>query len=382
MRLAVYTDYTYHRVGAGIYGERAFAIFLGHLRESFDRLVLIGRLSPPGGEARYAIGEGVELAPLPYYPKLSNPIRVLPALARSLAVFWRQLDGVDCVWLLGPHPLAIAFAVIAAARRKRVVLGVRQDLPAYVASRHPGRRGLLVAARVLESAFRALARVFPTVVVGPDLARRYRHARRLLEIAVSLVDSDDLVDPEAALGKDYDGELRVLTVGRLESEKNPLELATLLARLNRDGRRWRLLVCGEGALAGDVAARLAARGQTEQAELLGYVPFGDALIDLYRTSHALVHISLTEGLPQVLLEAFAAGLPVVASDVGGIRDAVGEAVLLVPGADTGAAADALEALAGDPGLRERLIRAGLGYVSERTAEVESRRVAEFLRAGG
>jgi glycosyltransferase involved in cell wall biosynthesis len=382
MRLAVYTDYTYHRVGEAVYGDRAFAIFLGRLRGSFERLVLIGRLSPPGGEARYAIGEDVELAPLPYYPKLSNPIRVLPALARSLTVFWRRLDDVDCVWLLGPHPLAIAFALIAAARHRRIVLGVRQDLPAYVASRHPGRRGLLLAARVLESAFRALARVFPTVVVGPDLARRYGHARRLLEIAVSLVDSDDLVDPEAAVAKDYGGELRVLTVGRLESEKNPLELAALLARLNRDGRRWRLLVCGEGALAGDVAAGLAARGQAEQAELLGYVPFGEALTDLYRTSHALVHISLTEGLPQVLLEAFAAGLPVVASDVGGIRDAVGDAVLLVPGADTAAAAAALEAVAGDPGVRERLIRAGLGYVSERTAEVESRRVADFLQARG
>jgi glycosyltransferase involved in cell wall biosynthesis len=43
----------------------------------------------------------------------------------------------------------------------------------------------------------------------------------------------------------------------------------------------------------------------------------------YRSSHFLLHTSWTEGLPKVLIEAFAAVLPVVATDVGGIREAVG-----------------------------------------------------------
>jgi glycosyltransferase involved in cell wall biosynthesis len=87
---------------------------------------------------------------------------------------------------------------------------------------------------------------------------------------------------------------------------------------------------------------------------------------------------LTEGLPQVLIEAFAAGVPVVATDVGGIREAVGDAARLIAPGDPAAAASELEAIASDPGLRERLIAAGNAYVVARTAGAEIGRVAEFL----
>lgn len=378
MRLAVYTDYAYHRSGGRVYAERAFAIFLGRLRESVDRLVVLGRLSPPTGKARYPLGDA-ELIELPFYPKLSEPLRAAPALVRSLRPFWRAIDDVDCVWVLGPHVLAIGFALLAVARRKRVILGVRQDLPAYVRNRHPRRPGLRAFAFVLEGAFRALARFFPVVVVGPELAHHYRHSRALLEIAVSLVSGAEVLGEEEALARGYDGDLRLLSVGRLEAEKNPLMLADVLARLNGDDRRWQLTVCGEGDLEAPLAERLAQLGQAEHAELIGYVAFGEDLRRLYLESHVLMHSSWTEGLPQVLLEAFAAGLPVVAADVGGIRAAVGEAALLVTPGDVSATAHAAASVARDPQLRERLIRAGLEYVRSRTSEQELRRLSVFLR---
>src|SRR5262249_54859450 len=60
-------------------------------------------------------------------------------------------------------------------------------------------------------------------------------------------------------------------------------------------------------------------------ELLGYVPLDDGLLDVYRTSHVFLHVSWTEGLPQVLFEASAAGTPVVATDTGGVGAAGKEA---------------------------------------------------------
>lgn len=380
MRLAVYTDYTYRQIGDEVRAERAFALFVGRLRSSFDRLVLIGRLSPSEAGGHYAVGEGVELLPLPYYPRLSSPFQALRVMGRSLIRFWRALPEFDCVWLLGPHPFAIAFALLATVRRKAVVLGVRQDTVAYVKSRHPRRVDLQLAAIAMEGAFLALARRFPVVAVGPRIARRYRRSPRPLEIAVSLVDEDDIVDPGAAIaGRSYDEELRVLTVGRLEAEKNPLLLADVLARLNGEGeRRWRLLVCGEGELRDPLAGRLAEIGQADQAELLGYVPFGDPLMSLYRSSHVLLHLSLTEGLPQVLLEAFAAGLPVVATDVGGIGGALDGAAVLVPPRRPDLTAGALREVAGEAERRRQLVEAGHGYVRDHTAELEVRRVAELL----
>lgn len=303
-------------------------------------------------------------------------------MVRSMRRFWRVLEDVDAVWLLGPHPLSVAFAALAALRRRRVALGVRQDLPSYVRTRHPDRRLIHLSALLLEGAYRLLARGLSVVAVGPELARHYRGARRLITISVSLVRESDLVRADAAEGRTYDGEVRVLSVGRLDPEKNPLLLADVLARLRERDDRWRLTVCGEGTMTEALAGRLAALGVAGHADLLGYVPIDGGLMAVYRDSHAFLHASWTEGLPQVLFEAFAAGLPVVATDVGGVRDTVGGGALLVPPGDPEAAAAALRRIAEDPPLRRRLIEAGLSRASEHTMESQCRRVARFLAGEG
>ncbi len=378
IRLGVFTTYVHHRAGGAIYAERAFALFLGALRAHCERVVLYGRLSHAGGPARYPIGEGVELIALPSYPELSRPLEALPALLRSLRTFWRTVPSLDLVWVLGPHPLAIAFALLARLRGKPVVLGVRQDLPLYVRSRHPDRRRLHLAASALERTFRLLGRCLPVVAVGPELARSYGRSRDVLEINVSLVSEADVLAPSAAEARFYDGELQILAVGRVEAEKNPLLLADLLALLNADRPRWRLVVCGEGAMMEALASRLAELDLADRAELRGYVSFGEELTAAYRESHMLLHNSSTEGLPQVLLEAMAAALPVVASDVGGIREAVGAATLMVPPRDPAAAAEALRRLAADSLLRADLVEAGHSYVTGRTIEAETMQAGRFL----
>jgi glycosyltransferase involved in cell wall biosynthesis len=377
LRLVAYTDYSYRREHGTVYAERAFALFLAELAERIDRLVLTGRLHPEPGRSHYPLGGRVEFVALPHYGSLVRPWAALPAVLRSLARFWRMLDGADGAWLLGPHGLALPFALITLARRRRLALGVRQDLPEYVRSRHPGRRWIHLAAAALESAFRRLARRHPVVVVGPGLAERYRHAPRLLETSVSLVRQDDVAGPEALATRSCDGELTILSVGRLETEKNPLLLADVLARLRTDYPRWRLVVCGEGPLAGELEDRLRALGVAEHAELRGYVPFA-ALREEYRRADLFLHVSWTEGLPQVLFEALAAGLPTVATAVGGVAAAVGDAVALVPRGDPAAAAAALDGLAADAQLRRRLVDRGLAVARAHTLESETARVAAFL----
>ena len=91
--------------------------------------------------------------------------------------------AVDCVWLLGPSPFAIVFAVLATLRRKQIVLGVRQDYPTYVRARLSGRRGIRDCA-VIDLAFRGLARLHPVIVVGRRSTRSIARPG-LLEIAVS-----------------------------------------------------------------------------------------------------------------------------------------------------------------------------------------------------
>jgi glycosyltransferase involved in cell wall biosynthesis len=381
VRLGVYTDYHYWREGDSYYAERAFFTFITSLRPLMDRIVLFGRVNPRPGRSHYRVPDDIDFVELPHYPSLAHPLAVLRGMAGSLRRFWRSLDDVDAVWLLGPHLLAIGFAVLAALRGKKVFLGVRQDLPRYVESRHPGKRWMTWAASVLEGTFRLMARRFPVVVVGPQLAANYSGAGRLLAVSVSLVGEDQIVDPAEAAAKPWEnGELRILTVGRLETEKNPLLLADVLARLHGRDPRFRLLIVGEGPMAGDVEERLRELGVADHADMLGYVPIDGGLLDLYRSSHAFLHVSWTEGLPQTLFEAFASGLPVVATAVGGVPAAVGDAALLVEPGDPDPPAAELLRMAGDEGLRRRLIESGVERVRGNTLEAESRRVAEFFAA--
>ena len=378
MRVAVYTDYTYRRRGDAVYSERAFSLFVAAVAARLDGALVLGRVAAGAAEARYPIGEGVGFVELPFYESLSRPASVFKAMWGSVKAFWGALGEVECVWLLGPHPIAVSFAFLALARRRRVVLGVRQDTPRYVRTRRPGKRGLLAAAHLLEGLWRLLACFLPVVVVGPDLADRYSRSPRLLEIAVSLVSERDIAPAHAVEERQYDGVLRVITVGRLEQEKNPLLLADILVGLRADGRDWRLLVVGEGEMREALSDRLERLGVAASAELLGYVPIDGGLMETYRSAHAFLHVSWTEGLPQVLLEAFAAALPVVATDVGGVRAAVGDAASLVAAGDAAASAAAVRELIDDRSLRAGLVARGLEYVESRTIEAESARLARFL----
>jgi glycosyltransferase involved in cell wall biosynthesis len=378
VRLAVHSDYLFSKEGDDLYADRAFATFIARLGESLDALVLIGRLDPKPGRGHYRLPRSLDFVPLPYAADLSRPRDLFALMLRSLRPFWNALDRVDAVWLVGSYVLTIPFAALATLKRKRVVLGIRQDMPRYIRGRHPRRRWLHIAADLLEAVYRALSRFVPTIVVGPKLAENYRGARRLLALTVSLIEEKDIVPAEQALARPYDGELRILTVGRLETEKNPLLLAEVLASLSGNGRPWRLVVCGEGPMREELEQRVRELGIDDRFDFRGYVPIDGGLLDLYRSSHAFLHVSWTEGLPQTLFEAFAAGLPVVATAVGGVPQAVDGAALLMPPGDPGAAVEALSRVADDAELRGRLIERALAIARDHTIDSECRRVADFL----
>jgi glycosyltransferase involved in cell wall biosynthesis len=371
MRLGVYADFAYRRTPAGLETDQAFVLFAAALAPFVERLVLIGRLDPSTEPWHYRVPEAAGFAPLPHYSALSDPVAAARGGMATLRAFWRVLDDLDAVWLLGPHPFSIVFAVAALLRRRRVVLGVRQHLPAYARHRHPGRRSVLGLALALEAAYRLLALALPTIVVGPDLARRYRFGREVLPIPVSLVARDDLlVRPSSS----WDGELTALSVGRLDPEKNPLLLADVLAALPK---QWHLEVCGEGSLQESLAQRLDELGVAERAVLRGYVPVDGGLRDAYRSAHVLLHVSWTEGFPQVLVEAFGAGLPVVATAVGGVAEVAEGAALLIGPGDAAAAAAALERLREEPELRARHVTAGREVAARHTVDAIAERVVRF-----
>jgi glycosyltransferase involved in cell wall biosynthesis len=378
LRLGVYSDFSYRVHDGALYAELPFSRFIEGLAPHCERLVLIGRLDPTPGRFPYRLRRA-ELVGLPYYSSGADLAAVLRAVPTSIRRFWHALSGLDVVWVLGPNPpQALLFALLARLRGRKVVLGVRQNLPELIRHRRAGQPLVIAAAQMLEWAFRLVGRFQPVVVVGPDLAERYRNARSVLSIYVSLLQESDLTAPGVP-ARAYDAEaLTMLSVGRLDPEKNPLLLADVLCTALRADPRWRLEVCGDGSLAGELSRRAAELGVEDRLTQHGHVPIDDGLWDFYRRAHALLHVSMTEGVPQVILEAFAARLPVVATDVGGVGHLVAGRGLLVAPRDPAAAATALGRLVADPDLRERLVDAALATAAEHTVQAECERLAAFL----
>ena len=380
-RVAVYLELAFRRDDHGYSADRAFVQFLFALRQHLDRLVLLARVDPEPGRAPYPVPGDVDLAPLPHYPSLHHVLGVLRVVPKTRRAVRRAIADADAVWAIGPHPMSLPVARIGLRSGKRVVLGVRQHFPDYVRHRLPSSRWkpALAAAFVLEAAFRRLARRVPVIAVGPDLAARYRRrGGDVLELEVSLVRDADLALPDERAP--LDGRpVELLSVGRLDPEKAPELLLEMLGRL---GDGYRLTIAGTGKLEERVRAGAAAFG--DRVRLLGYVEHGPELFALYRRSDLFVHVARTEGLPQVLIEAQAFGLPVVGTDVGGVAGALGrgEAGLLVPPGDAGALEEAVRRLVADETLRERLRAAGRERTRHLTLERQAARVAEFLVGEG
>ena len=297
MRLAIYLDYVHRRDAGRIYAPRAFALFVAGLTEEFDEVIVAGRVDPEPGRSHYPLPDAIRFVEMPHYESAADALGLARATRLALRRWHAVVRDTDVAWVLGPQGLALPLVLMALARKKRVVLGVRQDLPAYARSRHPRRRLVHAAADVLETTFRGLGRFTPAIVVGPALAARYAGGRAVLPVTVSLVSEHELDAP--APERHWDGELTVISVGRLEEEKNPLLLADILARLRARDARWRLVVYGEGPLEGALRARLAALGVADAADLRGYLPLDGGLRDAYREAHAFLHVSRTEGVPQV-----------------------------------------------------------------------------------
>jgi glycosyltransferase involved in cell wall biosynthesis len=383
MRLGVYMDLDYRWDGRTVSTEHAVVRFLTELAPRLGGLTLFGRLDARPDPGPYALPPDVAFKALPHYPRVTALRAVASGARRAVDAFTAELDRVDAVWLFGPHPLALAFAAIARRHRKPVVLGIRQDFPRYITGRLPSRlwSWAVPAAWAGEGVFRLLARRLPAVVVGDDLARKYRAGGGpVLATGFSLVRATDLVPLDEALARPWDGELRLLNVGRLGPEKNPTLLPEVVALLREGDPRWRLAVAGVGEMEDAIRRRAVELGVSDAVELLGYVPNGPALRDEYRRSHAFLHVSHTEGLPQVLAEAHAAGVPIVATEVGGVAAGLagGATGLLVPPGDPHAAARALERLRDDERLREELVARGLAQAGRETMDVQLDRIAEFL----
>lgn len=157
--------------------------------------------------------------------------------------------------------------------------------------------------------------------------------------------ADSVDDLRASLGLER-GEAVILSAGRLTPQKCFGDLLAAFAALAARRPDARLLIAGEGPERARLEELSRSLGLGDRARLLGHV---DELPALYAAADLFVLPSSYEGFPFALLEAMAAGLPVVATHFGGADELVdhGREGLLVPAGDVGGLAAAIDAILAD-----------------------------------
>ncbi len=141
---------------------------------------------------------------------------------------------------------------------------------------------------------------------------------------------------------------KILSVGRLVRKKGYDDLLVALKMLHDSGVRYHFLHVGDGELRGEITAMAQCMGLGESVRFLGTLTH-EELIPLYRTSHLFALACKIapngdrDGLPNVILEAMAIGIPVVSTDVSAIPEAIEHerTGLLVPPGDPQALACAM-----------------------------------------
>ena len=177
-----------------------------------------------------------------------------------------------------------------------------------------------------------------------------------------------------------EGALVVLSAGRLSREKGHADLIRALAAVRRERALplFRLVIAGDGPEHGRIERMCATLGVTEMVVLAGCQP---DLRAYYTMADMAALPSHSEGSPNALLEAMAAGLAVAATRVGGVPEIAAneENALLVEARSPEAMAAALGRLLCDPELRKRLGASARGVTSRYTPEAYYRGLLEIYR---
>ena len=286
------------------------------------------------------------------------PFRAIPHLRRSLdpladALAWRELIRALREFapdLVSTHTAKAGWLGRAAAARLGLpAVYTPHGLP--VGGRFPGAAGVLFGA-----AERIAARWGRAVICVAEAERRVALAARVARPDRLYVVHNGVRDVPAALrAAPQRAPVRICSVARFAAPKDHATLLRALAALRE--REWALALVGDGPLLGATRRLAEQLGIADRIEFSGYLEDpAEALAE----AQVFALSTRSEGFPRSVLEAMRAGLPVAASDAGGVREAVEHGVsgLLAPPGDVPALAGALDALLADSALRSRLGAAG------------------------
>jgi glycosyltransferase involved in cell wall biosynthesis/predicted metal-dependent phosphoesterase TrpH len=308
---------------------------------------------------------------VPFYPGLRVGVPSLSAAVQTLA------DGAfDAIHVCSPGPAGVVGALLGRALGLPLIGSYHTELTAYAQLRSGEQRVAETMGMAVSAFYNACDLVLsPSPASDDALACIGVAPQRVLrwDRGVDTSRFDPALRDESLLAG-TDERVNVLYAGRITREKGAELLADTFLAAREHDPRLHLVLAGGGPEQERLRERIG-----EHASFLGWLE-GAELARVYASADVFLFPSATDTFGQVILEAQASGLPVVAVAAGGPLSLVEDRVtgLLRP-ADAERLASALVELASSPLLRERLTRAALGAVRERTWERALGRLGDGYR---
>jgi glycosyltransferase involved in cell wall biosynthesis len=367
--------------------EGSFARYVDSIAPYFDRVILAVPVfdTPPASGSRVR-APNVTLAPLPYFP---GPRQFYPKLLSMRSRLRQWVDQCDVIHLRVPSPAAIFAFRIAEASRKPIFLLVVGDYEALLP--HLGYRGIkqVLFSRYVafeEWALRYMTRRALTFANGASL--RAKHERDGATVHETKTTTLSLADFSTRTDTCAGSRIRLLCVSRVDPRKGLRSLPAVIRDLAAAGHDVTLDIVGPTiGLIGEsereaIASAAQGSGVADRVHLRGAVAL-DQLLPLYREFDLFVLPTRPgEGIPRVLMEAMAAGLPIVTTDVAGISSLIsnGENGLLVPEGSSQGMVDAVRSLITTPSLRQELIQNGYATAKAHTLERQAASLMQVVAA--
>jgi len=296
----------------------SYARFLSAISQGFAHFLITARLVKPTFIAQVFTVPKSNIAAISYNGILDvfkNPFNVIAELNRLA----KCTDDYDVLFLSWPHPLALKMA-FRNRKSKTIIFIVRQNLRSIVKAKYQGllKTTLLFAIELLELAHRYFFKHNLVLVVGSEMFtdlknKGYTRVMKIQDPVISLRD----INPKPRVAPNLN---RLLFVGRLEKEKGCKELILGFNEAIKLNPSLQLTIIGDGAEKQTISQLIRILKMEGRVELKGHINFGPELFAWYQNSDILIIPSFSEGFPKVIGEARAFGLPIIATNVGGMAN--------------------------------------------------------------
>lgn len=276
-------------------------------------------------------------------------LRLGYVVPRNWLAIDRAIAAADLLWLRLPAPNAVL--ALAAARRHHV--------PVFGWAERGALRG---------AAARMTRRYGPVIVADPELF-------------ASVVTTDEIEDTLKRDEPEETGRRRIVWASTDSTESAEVgRVVQAMRELEAAGRRVTLVVIGDWPIRRDIGQAFSAL-PSGCVENYGYVGDRPSYLNVLRTGRVLVHVAPGKGIPSVVVDAMAAGLPVVATESAGVAEILGdgERGRIVSADDPNVLARTIGGLLDDDNARATLRDAAIQWAVAHTAETQARQFVGRVR---